>query len=100
MLHSRREAVMRARGLTAGIVLAALALVSPALAQPVKMRHGTVDDRFTTRSPGAPSGFTYHGAYHAAGDASAPPPYLRPFPPPPPPPRPAPPRPPRRTCGR
>lgn len=68
---------MRARGLTAGVVLAALAVVSPALAQPVKMRHGTVEDRFTTKAPGAPSGFTYHGAYHAAGDPKAPPPYLR-----------------------
>ena len=59
------------------VVLVALAVAAPALARPVKMRHGTVEDRFTTKAPGAPSGFTYHGAYHAAGDAKAPPPYLR-----------------------
>jgi hypothetical protein len=63
--------------LIAGVVVLQLALVAPAFAQPVRMRHGTVDDRFTTSRPDVPSGFRYDGVYHAAGDPKGAPPYLR-----------------------
>ena len=68
---------MRVRGLVAIAAAAALALPAAALAQPVKMRRGTVDDRFTTTVPAAATGFAYDGVYHAAGDAKGAPPYLR-----------------------
>jgi hypothetical protein len=68
---------VRVRGLVAIAAAATLALPAAALAQPVKMRHGTVDDRFTTTAPGAATGFGYDGVYHAAGDAKGAPPYLR-----------------------
>lgn len=68
---------MRIRAAVAVLVLVQLVLVPAALAQPVSFRHGTVDDRFTSTKPGAATGFGYDGAYHAAGDAKAPPPYMR-----------------------
>ena len=54
-----------------------LAVAAPASAQPGVFAHGTVEQLFTTAQPGAPAGFTFTGSYHAAGDASADPPYMR-----------------------
>jgi hypothetical protein len=71
------EARVRVRTVVAIATLVQLLPAAAALAQPVQMRHGSVDDRFTTSKPGAPSGFSYRGAYHAAGDAKGDPPYLR-----------------------
>jgi hypothetical protein len=68
---------VRVRASVAIAVVVQLLLVSSAVAQPVKMRHGSVDERFTTSLPGAASGFTYRGVYHAAGDAHGDPPYMR-----------------------
>jgi hypothetical protein len=58
------------------LVLAA-AFAAPASAEPVDFRHGTVDHRFTTTQPGAPSGFSFDAVYHAAGDPDSFPPYMR-----------------------
>lgn len=61
------------------IAVAAVTLLpaAAAQAQPVKFRHGSADDRFTTRTPGAATGFGYDGVYHAAGHAKSPPPYMK-----------------------
>jgi|1186.fasta_scaffold173841_2 hypothetical protein len=58
-------------------VLACLGAAAPASAEPVSFAHGTTDQQFTTTQPGAPSGFTFLGTYHAAGDPAASPPYMR-----------------------
>lgn len=64
------------RPLLLALALALLA-ASPSAADPVAFRHGTVDNRWTTTAPGAPTGFTYVGRYHAADDPAADPPYMR-----------------------
>jgi hypothetical protein len=51
--------------------------VAVAAAEPVKFRHGTVNHRLTTSRPNAPSGFKYDARYHAAGNPTAYPPYMR-----------------------
>lgn len=58
-------------------VLLALALPCAAAAAPVSGPHEVVESRFTTTVPGAPTGFHYTGRYHAAGDPSGDPPYMR-----------------------
>lgn len=72
---------MRGRGIRAfvgaQVVLATALLAAPAAAAPADFPHGTVEHRFTTTAPGAPSGFTYAARYHAAGDPDARPPYMR-----------------------
>jgi hypothetical protein len=60
-----------------GVLLCGLALATPAVAAPVSGPHETVDSQLTTTLPGAPSGFHYTGAYHAAGDPAGDPPYMR-----------------------
>ena len=57
--------------------MALLGLGAAAAAEPVSFAHGTADQQFTTTPAGAPSGFTFSGAYHAAGDAQADPRYMR-----------------------
>ena len=68
---------MRARALVAIAAIVQLLLASAAVAQPVSMRHGSVDNRFTTKRPATASGFHYHGVYHAAGNPKGDPPYMR-----------------------
>jgi hypothetical protein len=65
-------------GLSAVLLLAAAgAWPACSAATPVSGPHETVDNQFTTTQPGAPSGFVYKGTYHAAGDPSGDPPYMR-----------------------
>ena len=59
------------------LLVAAGAGASPAGADPVSFEHGTIDHRFTTTQPGAPSGFNFDARYHAAGNPDAHPPYMR-----------------------
>jgi len=66
------------RGPGVVLVLAMLAaLPAQAAATPVSGPHETLDNQLTTTQPGTPSGFAFDGRYHAAGDPSAPPPYMR-----------------------
>src|SRR4051795_1203477 len=58
-------------------VVTCLVVAAPAAAQPVSFPHGATDQQFTTAQPGAPSGFTFTGTYHAAGDPAGEPPYMR-----------------------
>jgi hypothetical protein len=46
-------------------------------AEPVDFAHGRVDHRYTTTLPGAPTGFSFTGTYHAANEPSGDPPYMR-----------------------
>jgi hypothetical protein len=57
----------------------ALAALMPAgaAAQPVAGPRETVDQGFTTQRPSSPTGSTYTGVYHAAGNPKGDPPYLR-----------------------
>jgi hypothetical protein len=48
-----------------------------AVAQPGSGPRETVDQGFTTTQPNSPTGQTYSGVYHAAGDPQGNPPYLR-----------------------
>ena len=66
----------KVRSATLGILLALLA-AGPSPAATIAFPHGTVDNRWTTTAPGAPTGFTYVGRYHAAGDPAGDPPYMR-----------------------
>jgi ABC-type amino acid transport substrate-binding protein len=67
---------MTKRALAAGAIAAALA-AGPAAAQPVSGPHETVENLYTTTQPGAATGFSFTGTYHAAGDPSGDPPYMR-----------------------
>lgn len=65
-------------GLLSQSVLALLLLVaSSAAAAPASGPRQTVDQRFTTKRPGTPTGLHYSGSYHAAGDPEGNPPFLR-----------------------
>ena len=66
---------MRKAILMAGLL--ALASAAPAAAEPVAFGHGTVDSTLTATQPDTPTGFHYVGDYHAAGDPSGDPPYMR-----------------------
>src|SRR3954453_20934970 len=69
---------MMRRGRGVVLVLAALAaLPATACAPPVSGPHETLDNQLTTTQPNTPSGFAFDGRYHAAGDSSKPPPYMR-----------------------
>jgi hypothetical protein len=67
------------RGVVAAITAAvALALpAAPASAEPVSFAHGTLEQQLTTTKPNSPTGWKYDGRYHAAGDPSQDPPYMR-----------------------
>lgn len=58
------------------LVASSMSWASAAQAQPVSFPHGTIDQTFTTTEPGAPTGGTYTGRYHAAGDPDADPPFM------------------------
>jgi hypothetical protein len=65
-------------GLMVQLLLAAAGVWSgSAAAEPVSGPHETLDFRFTTTKTSAPTGWTFTGTYHAAGDANANPPYMR-----------------------
>ena len=69
---------MLQRGALAAICIsAACAWPAGAAAEPVSFAHGTIDYRYTTTQPGAPTGFSFKGTYHAANDPSGDPPYMR-----------------------
>jgi hypothetical protein len=73
---------MRGRGAKRGLLAllvagSAIAWPSAVAAEPVDFAHGTIDQRFTTTQPNAPSGFTFDGRYHAAGNPDGDPPYMR-----------------------
>jgi hypothetical protein len=72
-----RHRAVRA-GLLVQLALAATGVwAASASAQPVSGPHETVDSRMTTTRPNTPTGFTYKGTYHAAGDRNGTPPYMR-----------------------
>jgi hypothetical protein len=48
-----------------------------AAAQPGTGPRETINQRFTTPHTSAPTGISFTGSYHAAGDLKAPPPYMR-----------------------
>jgi hypothetical protein len=65
-------------GLVVVVLLSALgAWPASAGAQPVSGPHETLDFQFTTTQPSTPTGWSFKGTYHAAGDPDAPPPYMR-----------------------
>lgn len=68
---------MRAGALIGLIAGAALAWPAHAAAEPVSFAHGTVDQQFTTTQPDSPAGSRFTAVYHAAGDPSGDPPYMR-----------------------
>jgi hypothetical protein len=60
------------------VVLSILALgVVPAMASPGSGPREDIDQSFTTTAVGTPTGLDYTSHYHAAGDASQPPPPMR-----------------------
>ena len=59
------------------VVACAAAWPASAAAQPVSGPHETIDSRLTTMQPGAPTGGHFAGSYHAAGNPSGDPPYMR-----------------------
>jgi hypothetical protein len=67
------------RGASAVLVFLALSALwaAGAAPQPGKGPRETVDQRFTTTRPGAPTGMRFEATYHAAGDRKGNPPYLR-----------------------
>ena len=68
---------MRGSLLVALIVGAIAVWPAAAAGEPVTFAHGTIDQRWTTTQPGAPTGGHFTGTYHAAGDPSGDPPYMR-----------------------
>ena len=58
-------------------ILALLAWPAAAAAAPVDFAHGTIDQRWTTTKPNAPTGWSFQARYHAAGDKAGDPPYMR-----------------------
>jgi hypothetical protein len=61
------------------ILIVALAATWPAAAtaRPASGPHETLDQRFTTKRTNKPTGFSFTGRYHAAGDPNGRPPYMR-----------------------
>jgi hypothetical protein len=70
---------VRARAFIVSSVTAAAAFAGagPVSAAAVSGPHETIESTFTATTPDTPSGFGFHGTYHAAGDPSANPPYMR-----------------------
>src|SRR5687767_14101245 len=52
-------------------------MLSAAIALPGEGPRETVDQRFTTKQPGTPTGLYFKAEYHAPGDKEGAPPYLR-----------------------
>src|SRR4051794_21842933 len=71
------NSVLRA-GLLVQLLLAlSLLWAAGAGARPVSGPRETVNQSFTTTRPNSPTGLSYSGAYHAAGDENGDPPYLK-----------------------
>src|SRR3954470_19887501 len=68
---------LRAGPLVALLCALSAPLASGAAAQPGTGPHETVNQRFTTTRPSAPTGLSFTGTYHAAGDPQGSPPFLR-----------------------
>lgn len=68
---------MSVRRSLAVLLVAIAALAGQADAAPVSFPHGTIHDAWTTTRPNTPTGFTFTGRYHAAGNPEADPPYMR-----------------------
>jgi hypothetical protein len=70
---------MRLRTIRVGALLLVAGAVLPAcaFAETSTFAHGTMEQKLTSTVPGTPTGFHFIGTYHAAGDASKPPPYMR-----------------------
>jgi hypothetical protein len=73
---ARRVAARSALAL-ASLVAATAGFVASAAAAPVSGPHQVVDNQLTTTWADAPAGFHYTARYHAAGDPSGDPPYMR-----------------------
>jgi hypothetical protein len=58
-------------------VLAALGAPAAAVAASSSGPHESIDYSFTTTQPGSPTGIDFSGHYHAAGDESGNPPFLK-----------------------
>lgn len=72
-----RRRVVRT-GLLIQLLLAASGIwAGVALAEPVSGPHQTIDQQFTTIRTNSPTGFSFEGTYHAAGDPAGYPPYMR-----------------------
>lgn len=70
----------RGAALHAGLLGLLLLLVFPvgaAVAQPAAGPRETIDQRFTTQTPGSPAGIRFEGKFHRAGDSKGRPPYLQ-----------------------
>ena len=67
------------RAVSPALLLIGMAVISAtaATAQPGTGPRERIDQRFTTARPDTPTGIRFTAAYHAPGDAKAPPPYLR-----------------------
>src|SRR5688572_30604002 len=70
-----RGAAVRA-GLLGLLLLVSLVGAGSALAQPAAGPRVTIDQRFTTQAPGAPTGIRFEGRFHRAGNSEGRPPYL------------------------
>jgi hypothetical protein len=65
-------------GISVSLLGAIWALCAPgAAAQPASGPRETVNQQFTTTHPGTPTGLSFTGTFHAAGDPSGNPPYMR-----------------------
>ena len=62
-----------------GVAILAVLAAWPATAAaaPVDFSHGTMENRLTTTKPNAATGSSFAARYHAAGDPSGDPPYMR-----------------------
>jgi len=61
-----------------GVILGTFAgWPAAAAAEPVSFPHGTIDQEFTVAQPGAATGSSFTGSYHAADDPNGDPPYMR-----------------------
>jgi hypothetical protein len=67
---------MRCRGAIAASCALFAVLPAGAAALPGHGPREDIDQRFSTTRPNSPAGVSYKGAYHAAGDRKANPPYL------------------------
>ena len=59
------------------LIACAAAWPGAAAGEPASGPHETLDNQLTTTKPNAATGFTFKGRYHAAGDPSGNPPYMR-----------------------
>jgi hypothetical protein len=70
---------MGGRGVRVGLMLWALSALwaSAAVAEPASGPRQTIDQQFTSKLAGSPTGLAFSASYHAAGDPNGNPPYLR-----------------------